>query len=111
LFWRIVEPQHEYIIKIESERIELLQIVPACGQPGRAGSRRETLQGRSAQGREEMPVPAFSKNSVSLNLKLRPLRSRSCLASDWSNCHSYNAPSGELHRRATENLGFAADHH
>jgi hypothetical protein len=34
LFWRIVEPQHEYIIKIESERIELLQIVPAAVSQG-----------------------------------------------------------------------------
>jgi hypothetical protein len=29
LFWRVAEPQHEYIIKIDSEHIELLQILPA----------------------------------------------------------------------------------
>jgi hypothetical protein len=34
LFWRMAEPQHEYIIKIDSERIELLQILPAAVNHG-----------------------------------------------------------------------------
>lgn len=34
LFWRVAGPQHEYIIKLDSEHIELLQIVPAAVSDG-----------------------------------------------------------------------------
>jgi hypothetical protein len=34
LFWRMAEPQHEYIIKIDSAHIELRQILPAAVSHG-----------------------------------------------------------------------------
>jgi hypothetical protein len=34
LFWRVDEPQHEYIIKIDSKHIELVQILPAAVSQG-----------------------------------------------------------------------------
>jgi hypothetical protein len=34
LFWRVAAPQHEYIIKIDSGHIELLQIVPTTVNHG-----------------------------------------------------------------------------
>jgi hypothetical protein len=34
LFWRVAEPQHEYVIKIDSKHIELLQIMAAAVSNG-----------------------------------------------------------------------------
>jgi hypothetical protein len=88
----------------------LLQIVPAAvsqGDPEVDARRFKEEALRAAKKCQYLLFPKLSQfepETPSIALALMP-------GVGSINCYSYNAPSGELHRRATDNLGFAADHH